>query len=1740
MESIGEYTIIERLDETRGSVVYRAQAPDGAGSVVVKVLKTRYPAPAEIARFRQEYDIIRGIESDGIVRALDIVERDDAIAIVLEDFSGISLRRILAEKRLPLRSALLVAAKAATALGDIHRQNIVHKDIKPHNILVNAATGAVKITDFGVAALLTRENEEIYNPLVVQGTLAYLSPEQTGRMNRTVDYRSDLYSLGITLYEMMIGRVPFPSADPMEVIHAHIARRPASPAELRPDVPRTVSDIVMKLLAKTAEERYQNGYGLAADLRECLARLKGTGRIAPFALGHKDISPRFIIPQSLHGREEEVASLLDAFGRVAGGAREVMLVTGDPGIGKSALVHEVHKPIVERRGYFISGKYDQFRRDVPYSALIQSFQGLVRQILTESEERIGRWRDRLGAALGANGRVITDIIPDVELIIAPQPELPALGPDESQNRFNAVFKSFVKAFATEEHPVALFLDDLQWSDAASLGLVATVFADPTLRHFFFIGAYRGGEAAESHLLSLAIETVRSSGVAISSVSLGPLGVDAINELIAHFLRSDIEHTRSLAALVERKTGGNPFFVNQFLKNLYDEGQLLLDPAAGWRWDTDRIEEMQVTENVVDLMSRKIVTLPEETQELLKICACVGNRFDLETLAHIAGVTIDRALADLTVALNEGLVSLHGDLYRFHHDRIQEAAQALIPEDDQARWHHAIGAYFLERTAPAELPEKIFYVVNQLNAALPRIVDPAERANLARLNIIAGSRAKSSTAYAEAAGCFRMALRLLPEDAWERDYDTMLHVHRELAASEHLNRNFEAAGALFDTALRRARSREDRAGLYNLKMIMVANLGRHEEAVDIGLTGLRLLGLRLPKRPGQLSLLMTVARLSCALRTHNAESLMSLPPMKDPRVLLMMSVLMNMSSSAYFFSKNLTILIALRMVQLTLRYGSSPLSAYAFVMYGGVLIAGFQRIDAGHMFGELALAISRAGGAPEQKAKILTIFGLLIEHWRRPLDRNIDVLRESLAVALQTGDHNYACYDMQTIVFTVIARGAPLREIEEENERFFDFIRQLRDPGALNYLISVRQFVKCLRGETRGPASLADDAFREDEHLFAMLKDNIPIILQRHYLLKLRLQYFAGDYASALAMARASERLLDYSIGQIVTVEHVAFAGLTAAALADASRGLARIRYRITLWRRRRLLARWAAGCPENFRHKHALLEAEAARLAGNSELALAAYRKAIREARENGFTQYEAIASERAARFFIGRRNEELARVYLAESIRAYEAWGATAKARALEVEFAAELERMSRAQRDFGFDGTSTGTSSGGSLRALDLQAVMKASQAISSQLELARILEVIMKISIENAGAERGLLILQKESDGRLYVEAEGSVEGGIVVLQSVPIDLEHATTDTSAAEGGASILPSGIINYVNKTHESVVLNNASTDGMFIGDPYVVSRNTRSVLCGPVVHQGKLSGILYLENNLTDGAFTPDRLELLRILSGQAAISIENARLLEHRENAAKLGRDMEIAANIQTALLPAAPAIPGYDLCAYLKPAEAVGGDYYDVICEGGRHWMVIGDVSGHGVHAGLIMMMAQTAIHVALNERPELTPAELLSTVNTTLTRNIQRLGEYKYMTASAFAVGADGTVDYAGLHQDILIYRARDGSVETIQTKGIFVGITEEIADKLEDERFTLEPGDTMLVFTDGITEMWRKGSVRGKRTPERDMFGIERLRNLFQSLAGSAAVEDIEAGILGSLDEYEPRDDITMMIVRRR
>lgn len=1505
MIAIPGYQVLEKVYESSRSLVYRSQRNSDRACVILKILRQEYPSPQAIARFQMEYKIICSLNLEGVIKAYGLEFYQQSPVIVLEDFGAESLQQQLQkEHNLKLEQFLSLAIKITAIIGEIHQHNIIHKDINPSNIVLNKTTGEVKIIDFGIATALSWENPTFRNLNILEGTLAYMSPEQTGRMNRMLDYRTDFYSLGVTFYQLLCDRLPFETTDAIELVHSHIARQAISPHELTKaytlPIPEAVSNIIMKLLSKNAEDRYQSAKGILADLQECLNQFQQNQSIESFPLGRQDISSKLQISQKLYGREPEIKLLTEAFQRVSTHSEkleqiaqskvEFLLISGYPGTGKTKLMQEVYKPITRQGGYFITGKFEQLQRHVPYSALIQAFQELVCQLLGDSEKQIAIWREKLLSALGNNGKIIIDVIPEIELIIGKQANIIELPPAESENRFKIILKKFISVFAQPDRPLIIFLDDLQWADRASLQFIQqlmTVFNNQSL---LLIGAYRNNEVSEAHPLSQILNEIRHAGKQINQIILSPLTLADIHLLIKDTLHYQDEQfvslernlqVRSLVELITQKTGGNPFFINEFFRYIYQQNLLYFDTNQGaWQWNLARIRAAQLTDNVVELVTHRIEKLPAPSMKALSLAACIGSEFDLQTLAIISKRSPTELAKDLSLAIQESLITPFGDeyltiefshdslSYKFLHDRIQQAAYLLIPETERNKAHLRIGQQLLKSIPSESLENKIFDIVKHLNMGITLINEQKHKYTLARLNLMAGKKAKASVAYESALKYFTTGLELLAQNSWKEAYKLTLSLHELAAKAAYLNGNYEQMKQLVKELLNHATSVLEKTNVYLIRIQADIAQNRMLDAIQTGRKFLELLDIKLPETVSQADISQGLVETKRVLADRTIEDLLNLPKMTDCYKLAAMKIIASVCTPTYFLVPDLWKLMVFQKIQLSVNYGNAPGSAFGYADYGMLLCSLEGNIDAGYQFSQLATALQPQLNAKEFIPKTFLLVNIYLKHWREHLKETLNPLLEAYQCGIETGDLEYATFAIAFRFYHSYLLGRELSQLEREMASYETVIDQFKQQIPSKLIRIYRQsFLKLIDNSPNHSTENILQQFLEEDRYSQF----------HFYLNQLIICYLFQDYSQAKIYAVKTEKLIEQgAIGLLVVPVFYFYDSLVRIALFPEMSPLEQEEILQKIASNQEKMKFWADHAPMNYLHKFHLVEAEKKRILGQHIEAADEYDRAIDLAKEHEYLNEEALANELAAKFYLARGKNKIAQTYFLEAHYCYLKWGATAKVNDLNQRYHEVFNALYRPKLTVSSNqGSSHITTSSTVIEALDLASLMKASQALSGEIVLDKLLVKLITILIENAGAQKGCLIL--ETNGQLQIEAEGSVEPSIIsVMQGISVD----------SEAGKERVALAIVNYVVRTKESIVLNNATQEYQFNRDYYILKYQPKSILCTPLIYQKKLSGILYLENNLTTNAFPEERLKILQFLLTQAAISIDNAQLYNQLE--------------------------------------------------------------------------------------------------------------------------------------------------------------------------------------------------------------------------------------------------------------
>ncbi|MBN3893721.1 MAG: AAA family ATPase [Nostoc sp. JL31] len=1529
MDKLLNYRISEQLYAGSRTLVYRAIRESDQLPVVIKLLQQEYPTFNELLLFRNQYTIAKNLDLPGIVHPYSLEPYRNSYALVMEDFGGISLRDWLNKKmesnQYTLTEFLDIAIALSNTLDGLYRHRIIHKDIKPANILINPETKQVKLIDFSIASLLPRETQEIYSPNVLEGTLAYLSPEQTGRMNRGIDYRSDYYSLGVTFYELLAGHLPFESNDPMELVHCHIAKQPNqfkiqnSKFKNEEPIPEVLCGIVMKLMAKNAEDRYQSALGLKFDLEKCLSQLQEIGSIKSFELGERDICDRFIIPEKLYGRQAEVQNLLDAFERVSQGSTEIMLVAGFSGIGKTAVVNEVHKPIVRQRGYFIKGKFDQFQRNIPFSAFVQAFRDLIGQLLSETDAQFEQWKSKILSALGENGQVMIEVIPELESMIGKQPPAPELSGSAAQNRFNLLFLKFTQVFTASEHPLAIFIDDLQWADSASLNLMHLLMSEADIGYLLLIGAYRDNEVNPVHPLMLTLEEIQKLDATVNRITLLPLDRVSINHLVANTLSCSLALATPLTELVLSKTKGNPFFSNQFLKALHQDQLITFNFDGGyWECDIAQVRSLTLTDDVVEFMAIQLEKLSIETQEVLKLAACVGNSFDLTTLAIVYEQSEATTTDELWKALQEGLIIPTNDVYKFYqqhslvnsqndygqititykflHDRIQQAAYSLIPDNQKQVTHLHIGRLLQHTTTANERDEKIFAIVNHLNQGVALISDELEQQELAQLNLAAGHKAKGATAYAAALDYFNTGIAMLTSNCWHSQYNLALILYEGATESAYLCTDFEQMEQLADVVLNHAQSWLERVNIYSIKI--QACMAQHQqlEALQLARKILKHLGVHLPEQPTPADIQQALRHTQTLLNGRSIESLLELPQIATPDKKAAMVILSSIISATYQAAPDLLPLVIFAEFDLSVEYGNAPESTHSYVMYGLTLAAILGDIDAGYRFGQLGMNLMQRIHAPKLTAKTIFAFNCFLRHWQEPAKYTLEGYLQAYSSGLEIGDIEYVALSLMCYCYTAYWSGQELSALRQTIEAHRKVIQQLRQDTCLHTQSIYYQVVVNLLEVVLEPERLLGEYCHEDEIIQLYLKTNQGAGLYQVYFNKLFLSYLFQHYEQALQNAKLAEPYLGAVTGLVMLPLFYFYDALVRLAVYPTASETDQISIIERVRGHEEKLSTWAAHAPSNQAHRHALVIAEKCRVLGAKAEAIEYYDRAIAKAKENEYLNEEALANELTAKFYLEWGKERIAQEYLINAYYCYTRWGAKAKVDDLEQRYSrllAPILQQTRSRSDServslltpnetiaNIDSITTFhpsvnksvTSSSNTSVMLDFATVLKASQTLSSEIELDKLLTKLLQVVIENAGADKCALLLLKED--RLVVEATAQVGQKSTVLQSIFVE-------------DSADVPHSLIYAVKRSLQPTIIFDTTLYPVLIADPYIISQQPKSLLCTPIFYQGKLLGILYLENNLMTGAFTSDRVEILNLLCTQAAISLENARLYQQAQN-------------------------------------------------------------------------------------------------------------------------------------------------------------------------------------------------------------------------------------------------------------
>ncbi|CAH0118227.1 Serine/threonine-protein kinase PknD [Paenibacillus sp. CECT 9249] len=1518
------YEIYHILYEDATTVIGRAYRSKDRFPVLLKLgnIGAHMPIDEDAARYAGDEAAARKRKISGFVAPFAVERSETSYMLVYEDAGGEPLRSILREGRLSMERFLRIAVRLADIVGQLHQEHMLHGDITPENIIVDTGTWTPRLVDFGGTVHMA---ERTPGARSWQGTMQYMSPEMTGRLGRQADERADLYSLGVTLYEAITGRLPFDASAPIEWVHAHLAKTPVPLDDIVPGVPGAVSGIVMKLLSKNPEDRYQSAFGLQADLERCLERWNEEGAIGDFTLGEADRSGVFRIPADLYGREREMAFIRDKYRWTCLGSTEIIILSGPAGIGKTALVQQIRQLVAGGKGCFAAGKFEQFDRDVPYAPLIAAFRDLVRRILSEDEQAVALWKKRLSGALGTNAAWVVDLIPEIKLLTGDVPPPETLTSAESQHRFQLAFRSLLQAFARKDSPLILFLDDLQWADAASLSMLQSFVKDPGSECLLLIGAFRDDSSNDSQALAPILDQWQQYGVGVHELALTPLTAENLNRIVADTLQSDPDLTLSLTRILFRKTAGNPFFFKQLFKSAYNEGMLTYSKKRKrWEWEEERIQSKEAADDLLQYMIAKVNALPARAVTTLALAACLGSKFDPELLAEVERLPFERLAAELRIAVREGLIvpteeeansayrperpsdagpaaaiqrSGPGEQgvsrvwYSFLHDRIQQAAYSLLDEERRSVFHWEVGRRLLERGDASSDPALLFDQAKHLNLGASHMKDDCDRLRLMELNLAAGRKAKSSSAYDAAVEWFRAGTERVREKDWAERFEICFALYLEQMECEYLCGEFGRAEYLGEQLNRRSRNPLDRGAICKVIATQRVNLGQYAEAISAGLQTLKEFGIVVSPKPARYAVVkeMTLARMQLGKRI---ERLADLPAMENEHVKMAMDIMFTLAAPTFFSNKEVFTVMMSRSVRLSLEYGLCAASSAAFAAFGLMNSFGLGDYKTGYRLGEAGLALADNGRIASIRSKTYVIFGLLTQ-WLAHVSEGEAYLEKALQFGLESGDYVFASYAMGAHVNSLYTT-QKLEDLNRKITHYLQILEETKDEFVIDNFHLFQQWIMALQGKTEHSLSFDTADFRESEFLNRMKgKQFAATTLFQYYTYRVQLHYLYGDYAKAREFAEAARPYSAYATHLPHVAECCYYEALAVAAQYDDAGTSDRKRMMRRLKRNCKQMRKWAEFAPDNHMHRLRLAEAEMARIAGDSRMAMQLYEQAIQAATANEYVPAIAVALERAACFYRDAGVERSAAMYASGAYDAYMAWGASVKANRMIGQFpgiglfdvpgnagkfgpsvplaATPADHEAAAGKAPPVAASAVGTSPVASSvvyrssrpalpegETLDLATIVKASQSVSEAMDLSELLHRFMALIIENAGAQRGYLVV--ENGGRLEISAALDVKEQCGTVAG-DVSLE--------TNGGIS---EAIVRYVFRTGEEIVLANAVQEEMFAHEEAILRHATRSILCVPVPVQGEIGGILYLANDDMAGAFAAARRGVPHMLAVQA----------------------------------------------------------------------------------------------------------------------------------------------------------------------------------------------------------------------------------------------------------------------------
>ncbi len=1755
MISLPGYTIKEKVFENKNTVIYRAIADDTNLSVILKTHRNSFPTNREISAYRKEFEITSKLPIDGILKSYHLKKSGAQYIIIFEDMHGVSLKSFIGYNNISLKSLMDIFLSIVNIVNKIHKHNIIHKDINPLNILIHPETFNIKVIDFGIASIYSKENIENLEVEFLEGSIPYISPEQSGRMNRPLDYRSDFYSLGVTFYELLTKRTPFESNDSMDLIHSHIAKSPISPFYQaiayypHSDITvRKLSELILKLLAKDPEDRYQSASGIAYDLIKILEYENRNEPQSPLLLeiGKNDFSGKLQIPSKLFGRESERKILEDSFSRIYVGSSELIFVHGYAGVGKTALVNDLRRNVMDANGIFISGKYEELNRNLPFLGLLSASREFIRQILLGGSEEIGNWKEKFLRSLGNNAKLITNVIPELEIITGILEPVEELDDNETANRFQLTLRNFINTFQDSKHPVLLFLDNFQWADTASLQLIESLFDYMETKNILFVCSYKNSEENLYYSVRNFIQAIKNKYPSTQDIELHNLKLDDVGKFIAETINYPQDKCIEFSDLIYLKTSGNPFFITEFLKFIYLEKYLLPQekPEGGflWKWNVDSIRNLNISDNLADIVTSNLRLLHPNTEALIQIAACFGNTFTSEVLSLLTGENKAEIEESLIGAVASGLILVSGNTYKFLHEKVQFAAYSLLDEQKKTQLHAKIAKVLLNDQTDFEIKEKIFSIANHLNLGRDYLSSDVSRLKAAHINLEAGRKAKSSSAYELALKHFTNGIYFLESSAETESKELKINAYLEASECAYLCNQYEVMQITLDKTLAETDDLIIKAKVSEIKNKYLITSGNPTQAIQNTIALLYELGVHFPTSPKIYHVIISILKVKFALRKKTMHELIVYKQATDPKIIAIMRLISIIGSAAYFSSPNLLPLLILENVYLSLKYGYSSYTPFSFSAYGIILCGNLGEVNKGYEFGNLALKIYENLDGIKSKTKILHMVNSFIIHWKDHIRLTLDPLWECYLSGSETGDLEFAFYGLIQYSFHSLFAGKELVPLSKEVSIG---IKSLENYNHTNSRYQLKIFHLVLLGlidQKENPNTILTGIknLLQDKDID---KTSVEANSFYFHFYNLFLNFYFGEFEEGIKNAKIAYSFSSSMRSLAIFPVLLFLESLSLLQEYQKVNFFLKRKYLRTVAANQRKLKKWAEHSRVNFLHKFYLVEAEKDRVLNKRLSAIDNYELAVQLAKESEFTHEVALAYELAGKFFLNLEKYTITKSYLNSALYYYHIWGAVAKMKQLEKLYPSFVENIYEEDSDVESEATASVVTQRGDSESFNLASMVKVSEAISREIYLDKVLSSLVKILIENAGAERGVLIL--EEGGQLFIEAEASFDKNeISVLQSVPMEKGD--------------LPLTVINYAIRFSEYIVLNDAIKSERFSKDPYVLKNNSRSILCFPIFQKQSLFGIFYLENNLSSYAFKKNSVELLVMISSQSAISIENARLyasLESRVNKRtkelddslkqqytlnenlmkitgelnqslqKIKKDLVLAKKIQDSILPKnLENITNLNISTFYSPMDEVGGDFFDITKINERKIRIfLADATGHGIQGALITMAIKSEYEGLKHNIAD--PSELLGTINNGFLKKFQSINAFfTCILLDIDPIGGKIKYAAAGHPPQILI---QDGNVQKLASTGKIIGIKEDVQYKQNEFPFGMK--DKLFLYSDGIFEEFNY---------VRDEFGEEKLwgilienKNISVSETLNSVVQQVD-DFLGNLPQ---EDDMTFI-----